>query len=53
MEYQHWLCETISQPQASENPRRDTEILLEYIADRGYTFILASDETQLTNEQCQ
>ncbi|WP_373277321.1 hypothetical protein, partial [Thermosipho globiformans] len=42
-----------SQLQASESPRRDAEILLEYVTGRGRTFILAFGETQLTDEQCQ
>lgn len=35
MEYQYWLREAISQLQASESPRRDAEILLEYVTGRG------------------
>ena len=34
MDYQHWLREAISQLQASESPRRDAEILLEYFYSR-------------------
>ncbi len=48
MEYQYWLREAISQLQASESPRRDAEILLEYVTGRGRTFILAFGETQRT-----
>ncbi len=35
MEYQHWLREAINQLQGSESPRRDAEILLEYVTGRG------------------
>ena len=45
MEYQYWLREAISQLQASESPRRDAEILLEYVTGRGRTFILAFGES--------
>ena len=45
MDYQHWLREAISQLQASESPRRDAEILLEFVTGKGRTFILAFGET--------
>ncbi len=48
MDYQHWLREAISQLQASESPRRDAEILLEFVTGKGRTFILAFGETVLT-----
>ena len=35
MDYQHWLREAISQLQASESPRRDAEILLEFVTGKG------------------
>ena len=53
MDYQHWLREAISQLQASESPRRDAEILLEFVTGKGRTFILAFGETVLTEAQCQ
>ncbi|HCJ6374404.1 peptide chain release factor N(5)-glutamine methyltransferase [Citrobacter sp. RHBSTW-00671] len=53
MDYQHWLREAISQLQASESPRRDAEIILEFVTGKGRTYILAFGETQLTDEQCE
>lgn len=53
MDYQHWLREAISQLQASESPRRDAEILLEFVTGKGRTFILAFGETELTEAQRQ
>ena len=53
MDYQHWLHEAISQLQASESPRRDAEILLEFVTGKGRTFILAFGETLLTETQHQ
>lgn len=53
MDYQHWLREAISQLQASESPRRDAEILLEFVTGKGRTFILAFGETVLTEAQRQ
>lgn len=51
MDYQHWLSEAISQLQASESPRRDAEILLEFVTGKARTFILAFGETVLTDAQ--
>ena len=53
MDYQHWLRDAISQLQASESPRRDAEILLEFVTGKGRTFILAFGETVLTEAQRQ
>lgn len=53
MDYQHWLREAISQLQASESPRRDAEIILEFVTGKGRTYILAFGETQLTDVQCE
>ena len=53
MDYQHWLREAISQLQESESPRRDAEILLEFVTGKGRTFILAFGETELTEAQRQ
>lgn len=53
MDYQHWLREAISQLQASESPRRDAEIILEFVTGKGRTYILAFGETQLTDAQCE
>ncbi|WP_213132567.1 peptide chain release factor N(5)-glutamine methyltransferase [Citrobacter sp. FP75] len=51
MDYQHWLREAISQLQGSDSPRRDAEILLEYVTGKARTFILAFGETELTAAQ--
>lgn len=51
MDYQHWLREAISHLPASESPRRDAEILLEFVTGKGRTFILAFGETLLTEAQ--
>ena len=40
MDYQHWLREAISQLQASESPRRDAEILLEFVTDAPLFWLL-------------
>ncbi len=53
MDYQQWLCEAISQLQTSESPRRDAEIILEFVTGKGRTYILAFGETQLTEAQCE
>ncbi|MDA8511665.1 MULTISPECIES: peptide chain release factor N(5)-glutamine methyltransferase [unclassified Citrobacter] len=53
MDYQQWLREAISQLQASESPRRDAEIILEFVTGKGRTYILAFGETQLTEAQCE
>lgn len=53
MNFQHWLREAISQLQESDSPRRDAEILLEYVTGKGRTYILAFGETELTDVQQQ
>ncbi|MCZ4674903.1 peptide chain release factor N(5)-glutamine methyltransferase [Citrobacter sedlakii] len=53
MNFQHWLREAISQLQESDSPRRDAEILLEYVTGKGRTWILAFGETELTDVQRQ
>ena len=51
MDYQQWLREAISQLQTSESPRRDAEIILEFVTGKARTFILAFGETELTVAQ--
>ncbi|EPJ9671426.1 TPA: peptide chain release factor N(5)-glutamine methyltransferase [Citrobacter freundii] len=51
MDFQHWLHEAISQLQGSESPRRDAEILLEFVTGKGRTYLLAFGETPLTDVQ--
>lgn len=53
MNFQHWLREAISQLQESDSPRRDAEILLEFVTGKGRTWILAFGETELTDAQRQ
>ncbi|HFK4579349.1 TPA: peptide chain release factor N(5)-glutamine methyltransferase [Citrobacter sedlakii] len=53
MNFQHWLREALSQLQESDSPRRDAEILLEYVTGKGRTWILAFGETELTDAQRQ
>lgn len=53
MNFQHWLREAISQLHVSDSPRRDAEILLEYVTGKGRTWILAFGETELTDAQRQ
>ncbi|MFS9379376.1 peptide chain release factor N(5)-glutamine methyltransferase [Citrobacter sp. ANG330] len=51
MDFQHWLREAISQLAGSESPRRDAEILLEFVTGKGRTYLLAFGETLLTDAQ--
>ncbi|EOC0417501.1 peptide chain release factor N(5)-glutamine methyltransferase [Cronobacter malonaticus] len=51
MEYQQWLKQAILRLTASESPRRDAEILLEFVTGRTRTFILAFGETALTDDE--
>lgn len=50
MDFQHWLREAISQLQESESPRRDAEILLEFVTGKGRTDT-GVYETTLTDAQ--
>lgn len=51
MEFRQWLAHAISQLAGSESPRRDAEILLGFVTGKARTFILAFDETVLTEPQ--
>lgn len=51
MTFKQWLTQALSQLTASESPRRDAEILLEFVSGKSRTYILAFDETELTAEQ--
>lgn len=51
MTFKQWLMRAISQLTASESPRRDAEILLEFVSGKSRTYILAFDETALSVEQ--
>ena len=51
MEFQHWLRQAASALSASESPKRDAEILLEFVTGKARTYLLAFGETQLSAEQ--
>jgi release factor glutamine methyltransferase len=51
MEFQHWLRQAASELSASESPKRDAEILLEFGTGKARTYLLAFGETQLSAEQ--
>ncbi|HHA1504335.1 TPA: peptide chain release factor N(5)-glutamine methyltransferase [Enterobacter ludwigii] len=51
MEFQHWLRQAASELYASESPKRDAEILLEFVTGKARTYLLAFGETQLSAEQ--
>uniref|UniRef100_A0A750KGM2 Release factor glutamine methyltransferase n=1 Tax=Salmonella enterica TaxID=28901 RepID=A0A750KGM2_SALER len=53
MDFQHWLREAVNQLRDSDSPRRDAEILLEYVTGKGRTYIMAFGETPLTDAQQQ
>ncbi|MBK0364940.1 peptide chain release factor N(5)-glutamine methyltransferase [Salmonella enterica] len=53
MDFQHWLHEAVNQLRDSDSPRRDAEILLEYVTGKGRTYIMAFGETPLTDVQQQ
>lgn len=53
MTYQCWLRQAIACLQASENPRREAEILLAWVSGKPRSFILAFAETTLNNVQQQ
>ncbi|EMM6514348.1 peptide chain release factor N(5)-glutamine methyltransferase [Enterobacter ludwigii] len=51
MEFQHWLRQAASELSESESPKRDAEILLEFVTGKARTYLLAFGETQLSAEQ--
>lgn len=51
MDFQAWLRAAASELSTSESPRRDAEILLEYVTGKARTYLLAFGETLLTPEQ--
>lgn len=53
MTFQQWLQQAVQQLHASESPRRDAEILLGLVTGKSRTFIMAFDETPLTDAQQQ
>ncbi|BGI51190.1 MAG: peptide chain release factor N(5)-glutamine methyltransferase [Arsenophonus endosymbiont of Ceratovacuna japonica] len=51
MNYQHWLNYAINKLYNSNSAKRDAEILLQYITGKTRSFIIAFNETKLTNKQ--
>ena len=51
MEFQHWLRQAASELSASESPKRDAEILLEFVTGKARTYLLAFGDTQLSADQ--
>lgn len=51
MDFQHWLRHAVSALSESESPKRDAEILLEFVTGKSRTYLLAFGETMLTAEQ--
>lgn len=51
MTFQQWLTRAITRLSQSESPRRDAEILLGHVTGKARTYILAFDETTLTEQQ--
>lgn len=51
MTFQQWLTQAITRLSQSESPRRDAEILLGHVTGKARTYILAFDETTLTEQQ--
>ncbi len=47
MDFQHWLHEAVNQLRDSDSPRRDAEILLEYVTGKGRTYIMALAKRRL------
>lgn len=51
MNYLEWLVQAAQELSSSDSPKRDAEILLEFVTTRPRTFIIAFGETELTIEQ--
>lgn len=51
MDFQHWLRHASGELSGSESPKRDAEILLEYVTGKARTYLLAFGETELTADQ--
>ncbi|WP_368542081.1 peptide chain release factor N(5)-glutamine methyltransferase [Enterobacter soli] len=51
MDFQHWLRNATAALCGGESPKRDAEILLEYVTGKTRTFLLAFGETPLSPEQ--
>ena len=53
MTFKQWLTQAIGRLAQSESPRRDAEILLEFVTGKSRTYILAFDETTLAADQSE
>lgn len=51
MDFQAWIAHAVAQLQTSESPKRDAQILLEFVTGKSRTFILAFAETLLSDSQ--
>lgn len=51
MDFQTWLNHAVVQLKSSDSPKRDAQILLEFVTGKSRTFILAFAETTLTDVQ--
>ncbi|HDR2784710.1 TPA: peptide chain release factor N(5)-glutamine methyltransferase [Enterobacter sichuanensis] len=51
MDFQHWLRHASGELSGGESPKRDAEILLEYVTGKARTYLLAFGETELTADQ--
>ncbi|MDX7992839.1 peptide chain release factor N(5)-glutamine methyltransferase [Xenorhabdus littoralis] len=51
MNYQHWLQHAAIQLTESGSPKRDAEILLQYVTGRTRTYLIAFGETLLSSEE--
>jgi [protein release factor]-glutamine N5-methyltransferase (EC 2.1.1.-) len=53
MTFKQWLTQAIDRLAQSESPRRDAEILLEFVTGKTRTYILAFDETTLMADRSE
>ncbi|MDC9594101.1 peptide chain release factor N(5)-glutamine methyltransferase [Xenorhabdus sp. IM139775] len=53
MNYQHWLQYAARQLTESDSPKRDAEILLQYVTGRTRTYLIAFNETLISPEEAR
>lgn len=53
MNYQQWLHQAALQLIQSDSPKRDAEILLGHVTQRARTYLIAFNETELTDTQLE
>ncbi|AYA40338.1 peptide chain release factor N(5)-glutamine methyltransferase [Xenorhabdus nematophila] len=51
MNYQHWLRYAAMQLSGNDSPKRDAEILLQYVTGRSRTYLIAFSETLISPEE--